>query len=906
MANKKILLVDGNSLIFRAYFAGAYRGTILTTSTGIPTNAVFSFANMITSLLSNREYYDVKVAFDKGKKTFRHEMLKDYKAGRSQTPDELVQQFPIVREFLDAANISWYELDNIEADDIIGSLTKTIENEIEDCDVEILTSDKDMFQLISDKTVVLIPVSGTSDLKTFGKAELFEKWACTPEQVVDLKGLMGDASDNLKGVAGIGEKTAIKLLTEYGSIEKIYKNLDSIKGAVKIKLEADKDSAFLCKKIATIATNTHVDNLEFRKLNLSINSLVEFLRKYEMFSVTKRLSNRAEQINNEEKHEYQILSSWSNEYACEENSIYVESLEENYHRGQIIGIAISNQKGNFFINFSNIARQLSIFDHNEPEKNFDVALDTFLKNLSYKKSTYDIKRTVTLLKMAGYNVSYDAFDYDMMVASYALNANVKSLFVDHLRLVSPELNITEDEYIYGKGAKRTGEIDLDSKAMFITKKALYIKMTKPDVYEKLKETNQIDLYEKIDLPFVKVLYTTEQNGILIDRQELKAQTLNILNKVNELELHMRDILGDQINDSFNFASPKQIQELLFEKLGLPNLAKGSTGKETLEKLRTEHAVVNLLLEHRKYSKLYSTYLRGFEKFIFDDGKVHTIFNQTLTNTGRLSSSEPNIQNISIHDPAQKEVRKIFVTEDDTLFYSFDYSQIELRVLAQMGNEKTLIDIFNNQRDVHSEAARMIYKLKDNEKVSPEMRRVAKVFNFGIIYGLSDFGLSNDLNISIPEAKNFITAYYEAFPEIATFKSKEIEFAKANGFALTLANRKRKIDELKSTNYQLRQFGERVAVNMPIQGTAADILKVAMINIYNELNKAQLSSKIVAQIHDEIIFEIKNNESQKAVEIIISEMEIAMQKMFEILNLNNEIKVSLSVTQASGENWFKLK
>ncbi|WP_036268806.1 DNA polymerase I [Mesoplasma seiffertii] len=906
MANKKILLVDGNSLIFRAYYGAAYQGSILSTSAGIPTNAVFSFASMLTSLLSNREYYDVKVAFDKGKKTFRHEMLEDYKAGRTKTPDELVQQFPIVREFLDAANISWYELENIEADDIIGSLAKTIETEIADCDVEILTSDKDMFQLISDKTVVLIPVKGMSDLKTFGKAELFEKWSCTPEQVVDLKGLMGDASDNLKGVAGIGEKTAIKLITEYGSIEKIYENLENIKGAVKTRLEVDKESAFLCKKIATIATDTHVDNLEFRKLNLSINSLVEFLRKYEMFSIINRVSNRAEQINNEEKHPYQILDFWNNEFACEENSVYVEALEENYHRGQIIGIAISNEKGNFFINVSNGAKQLSIFDFEEPQKVFDKQLNEFLKTSLYKKATYDIKRTVTLLKTAGYDVSYEGFNYDMMVASYALNANVKSTFVDHLRLVSPELNITEDEYIYGKGVKRTGEIDLEVKAEFITKKALYIKKTKSDVIEKLTETNQIDLYEKIDLPFVEVLFTTEQNGILIDRQELKTQTLNILNKVNELELHMRDILGEQIEESFNFASPKQIQDLLFEKLGLPNLAKGSTGKEVLEKLRTEHAVVNLLLEHRKYSKLYSTYLRGFERFIFEDGKIHTIFNQTLTNTGRLSSSEPNIQNISIHDPAQKEVRKIFVTKEDTLFYSFDYSQIELRVLAQMGNEQTLIDIFNNQRDVHSEAAKMIYKLKETDEVSSEMRRVAKVFNFGIIYGLSDFGLSNDLNISIPEAKNFITAYYEAFPEIATFKTKEIEFAKANGYALTLANRKRKIDELKSTNYQLRQFGERVAVNMPIQGTAADILKVAMINIYNEINKAKLGTKIVAQIHDEIIFEIPNTESQQAVEIIIEEMESAMQKMFELLDLNNEIKVKLSVSQAAGENWFKLK
>ncbi|WP_026389186.1 DNA polymerase I [[Acholeplasma] multilocale] len=905
MANKKILLIDGNSLIFRAYFASAYTGNILTTSAGVPTNAVYSFANMVTSLLNNRDYYDVKVAFDKGKKTFRHDKLPDYKAGRSTTPPELVTQFPLVREFLDSANISWYELDNIEADDIIGSLSTLIEKDMDEYDVEILTSDKDMFQLISDRTKVLIPVSGTSDMKEFGVEELFEKWQVAPNQVVDLKGLMGDPSDNLKGVAGVGEKTAIKLITEYNSIEGIYENIDQIKGKLKEKLEADKDSAFLCKEIATIATDIHIDNLEFRKLNLSIEPLAEFLTNYEMYTLVKRLTNRAENINNDEKHNFTILDKWSSEYECGQNSVFIQTLEDNYHTAKITGIAISNEKGNYYLDFSTEEKQLTIFDV-EPAVEFDQSLNDFFKNKDLKKSTYDIKKTVSLIKNAGFEYDYDSFDFDMMIASYTLDSNIKSTFSNHIRMISPDLNIVDDEYIFGKGVKKTGNIEINAKAEFITKKAWFMTKVKEELIKALEATDQLPLYEKIDLPFAKVLFEMEQAGVSIDRKELKTQTLNILNKINELEDEMRQILIGKIEDNFNFASPKQIQELLFTTLGLPNLGKGSTGKEVLEKLFGQHEIIELLLKHRKFSKLYSTYLRGFEKYIFEDGKVHTIFNQTLTNTGRLSSSEPNVQNISVHDKDQKEVRKIFITKDDRKFYSFDYSQIELRVLAQMGCEETLIEIFENNRDVHAEAARKIFGLAPDEQITDDQRRVAKVFNFGIIYGLSDFGLANDLKISIPEAKQYIASYYESFPGIAKFKEEEIEFAKEHGYALTLANRRRNIDELKSTNYQLRQFGERVAVNMPIQGTAADVLKVAMINIFNIFKDKNIESKMIAQIHDEIIFEIVNEEEKKVVEIIKNEMQNALKDMFDLLDIKEDIKVELEVSQASGANWFELK
>lgn len=906
MTEKKILIIDGNSLIFRAYFASAYKGEILKTKNGIPTNAVYSFANMLTSLLTRNDYYDVKVAFDKGKKTFRHEKLEDYKSGRNATPPELIEQFPIVREMLNAAGIDWFELDLFEADDIIGAIAKHVENNFEDSLVEILSSDKDMFQLISDKTKILIPISGTSDLKTFGLDELLEKWQVSPNQVVELKGLMGDASDNLKGVAGIGEKTAIKLICQYHSIEGIYENIDQIKGVLKDKLIKDKDSAFLCREIATIKTDFLVENLKFEQLNLTVEPLVEFLTKYEMYSLTKRMQSRIEKINiNPPKDEFIVLKQWDRKYEAQDNAVYIEALEDNYHQAKIVGIGIVNEKGNFFINVKNEAKQLSFFDDEIPNK-FDNNLNDFFKDETLKKSTYDIKRTVTLLKNANYDVNYNGFDYDMMIAAYILDPNVKSTFFDHLNLVAPEIDLAENEDIFGKGLKRNADIDLTTKGQYILQKASLIFKTKNHILTTLAENDQLDLYQKIDLPFAKVLFSMEQNGVSIDQTELKKQTINVINQLNELDDKMRILLGDLIDETFNFASPKQIQKLLFEDLTLPDYGKGSTGKEYLDKLISLHPIINLLLEYRKLSKLYSTYLKGFEKYIFADQKVHTIFNQTLTNTGRLSSIEPNLQNISTHDLTQKEVRKIFITDHDKKFFSFDYSQIELRVLAQMAPEKELINIFANNGDIHEAAARKIFALSDETSVSSDMRRTAKVFNFGIIYGLSDFGLANDLQISISEAKEYIKSYYQYFPDIQNFKIKTIEFAKTNGYVLTMANRKRKIDELQAKNHQLKQFGERIAVNMPIQGTAADILKVAMIEIYQEILANNFASKMIAQIHDEIIFEIPTNEEKVVVPMIEEKMSSAFIRMLKLVHKDIVVNVKLKVSQASGQDWFELK
>ncbi|ATG97558.1 DNA polymerase I [Mesoplasma lactucae] len=901
---KKVLLVDGNSLIFRAYYGSAYSGSILRTTTGIPTNAVYSFANMLTSLIVKEDYYDVKVAFDKGKHTFRHDKLEDYKGGRQKTPPELVEQFPIAREFLKSANIDYFEMDDYEADDLIGSMAKKIYDENPDMEINILSSDKDMYQLINDRTFVLSPRSGTSDMNVIDEKALFEKWECLPKQVPDLKGLMGDSSDNLKGVQGVGEKGATKLICEYQTLDGIYSHIDAIKGKLKEKLINGKDDAYLCKDIATIETSVYIPNFKVHQLNITIEPLTDFLEKYEMKSLVRRFQNSAERINQEENINYEIIEEWKEEYAGVENNIFVESLEFNYHDGSVIGIGISNEKGNYFINFID-TKQLDIFSLSEGENiNFDSKFNDFLKS-DAKKNTYDIKRTLALLENSGYEPNPKSFVYDMMSACYILNPTVDSTFAKHLKLVSDTLSIDEDDLFYGKGVKKTADIDLNKKADFVIKKAVYLGKVKPSIMKTLELNNQVLLLNKIDYPLTFVLKDMEDKGVLIDRDELALQTRSAEAKISSIETDVKNMLGDKLPENFNLASPKQVKELLYDDLKLPNNFKGSTNREVLEAIQAEHAVVSLILEYRKWMKLYSTYLAGFEKYIHPDNRVYTIFKQNLTATGRLSSVEPNLQNISTRDDDQKEVRKIFIVDEGYTFYSYDYSQIELRVLAQMADEKHMLEIFSHEGDIHANSAARIFGV-DPKDVTPDMRRTAKVFNFGIIYGLSAYGLSKDLNIGVGKAQDLITRYYETFPGIKTFKDKTLAFAEENGYVETMSRRRRYIPELKSKVRFQREFGERAAINMPIQGTAADILKIAMINIYNEFKKQNLKSFMSSQIHDEIIFSIKNEEIEIATKIIEEQMDKAFKDLSKTFEGTDEIKVKLEESKSSGNNWYQLK
>ncbi len=895
----KFLLVDGNALIFRAFYSSYGRAT-LTTKSGIPTNAVYSFINMLMNIIEKNNYFCVKVAFDKGKKTFRHDKLKDYKAGRAKTPSELVLQFPIVREFLTNANIEWFEVDNFEADDIIGSISKTLESNI-DAETHILTSDQDMYQLISDKTFVLSPQIGTSELVVYNREKLFEKWGVTPEQVIDYKGLRGDSSDNIKGVAGIGEKTAKDLLQEFNTLENIYNNLEKIKGAKQLKLISGKEDAFLSKEIATIYKDMEFNNIDFSKTEINFTALKDFFVKYEMNSLLKKYSSKNSEEPKESKLEYIVLNKWDSKYNDSVNYIYLETLNDNYHTSDIIGMAIVNSKGNFYYSF-NTSETMNIFNWNNSV--IDEQFQAFLKNAKFK--TYDVKKTIIALMKMGYKINPDLFIYDMMIACYVINSNVKSTFDQHTIMIDPSIETKTFEEVFGKGVKKTQVIDEKIKMDYILNKVLLIKKDEEEILKLLNDNNQTSLYEKIEFEFAKVLIDMELEGIQVDRNELAKQEKNILQLLVDLDLEIKEELKDYIDDDFNIASPKQLKELFFDKLKLPDYNKGSTDRETLDYLEDKHPVISKIIAFRKYNKLHSTYLKGFEKFIHPDNKVHTIFNQTLTNTGRLSSSYPNIQNISVRDEEQKNVRKIFVTKEDNIYLSFDYSQIELRVLADIVNEEKLIEIFSMKRDIHSEAARSIFKLSQDEKISSEQRRVAKVFNFGILYGLSDFGLAKDLKISIPQAKEYIKAYYEAFPQILKFKEEVIKFGYENGYVETLGNRRRYIYELSNSNYMVKQFGERAAVNAPIQGTAADILKVAMINVFKNLKAQNLQSKMIAQIHDEIILLVKKQELEKVKTMVLKTMQEAYNDLLMIANKNRTALVELEINYSQANDWFNLK
>ncbi|WP_338983183.1 DNA polymerase I [Spiroplasma endosymbiont of Othius punctulatus] len=892
---KKILLVDGNGLLYRAFHSSSY--SQMKTSKGIPTNAVFTFINMLMNFIKANEYYNTVVLLDKGKQTFRHEKLESYKATRKDTPDDLKPQFAVVREFLKSANIDHFEMTNYEADDLIGSLAKKYSTDFE---VEILSNDKDMLQLINDNTHVI--KQRNKETTIIDTQLLFEETSLTPNQIRDFKGLCGDGSDNIKGVAGIGEKTATNLLTEYGSLDEIYSNIENIKGKTREKLIAGKESAYLSKEIATIKCDLEIPGYENNEFNLNKEGMKLFLEKYEMRTLLKKFSfeaieKRPISTTISEEIKYEELKTWNPKLADEVNYLYLETLNENYHNSTIIGVSIVNNNGGYFLDLEKETnKEINIFNWQEESFSIDDNFQSFLLKSKFK--TYDIKKTIFVLNKLGYKTKNENFIYDAMIAGYVLDANIKSnIFALNEKFTSNEIKNTDD--VFGKGAKRTTVIEQDAKAKYMIDCANVIKESEVEIIRTLKENEQLNLYEYIDLPFSFVLLDMEQNGVTIDKPELVKQTKLTFEKIKNIENDITKVTNEIFDEPFNPASPKQVSELLFNKLKLKNISKGSTSKEVLDELINEHEIVGLILQHRKYSKLYSTYLVGFERYIEEDNKVRSIFNQTLTNTGRLSSAYPNVQNISIRDNDQRQFRKIFVAEDKKIFISFDYSQIELRVLAEIANEETLTKIFSDNRDAHAEAAKMIFA---QDEVSSEQRRIAKIFNFGILYGLSEFGLARDLSVSVPEAKLFIKNYYSTFSDIQSFKQRTLEDALLNGYVKMISNRRRYISELVSPNRQVRSFGERAAINAPIQGVAADILKVAM----NEIFERKLDLKFVGQIHDEIILEINENDFDKISSIIKDIMENALELLFKKLNSNQKPKVKMEVQGSRGKTWFDLK
>ena len=858
---KKVILVDGNNLLFRSYFATAYTGNTMRNSKGFPTNGLYGLVNMLNKIIREEKPEYMLVAFDKGK-TFRHEKYLDYKGGRNETPDDLKRQFSVAKKLVPLMGIKCFEIDNYEADDIIGTYSKMalIDPEFE---TTIVSSDKDLLQLINEETEVKLLKQ--KDYIRMNEETFIDTYGIKPIRMIDLKGLMGDASDNIPGVKGIGEKTALKLLQEYDSLENVYDNIDNIKGATKQKLIDGKESAFMSKDIATIYNEVPVTySLEELKYDgPDVNGLREMYSDLEFYSFLKDFK---EEEKKEEKLEYKIIENIDDLKLKEKVSAYLEISETNYHNADIYGMSLYDGENAYYVPFEVLKENKNILDGKEIY-------------------TYDLKKMIVSLNK--YDIDIKNCTFDAMIAGYILNYNVK----DDIAYLANTFNC---DITLFDNFKKEKNMSTEALADLTVKKAKFIYDIKDEFINKMKEEEQLELFSNIEIKLSSVLASMEIEGVRVDTKVLDEMGENINKKLDELTSEIYNYAGEE----FNIQSPKQLGEILFEKLEIPYPKKKktsySTAREILDKIVDYHPIVEKIIEHRTLNKIYTTYIVGIKNCVKEDGKLHTIYTQTLTRTGRLSSIEPNLQNIPIRYKEGKEIRKAFIPEEDSVFLSSDYSQIELRMFAHMSGEQNLIDAFKHHLDIHTKTAMDIYHVSKDE-VTKNMRRDAKAVNFGIIYGISSFGLAEDLGVDIKTAKKFLDNYLETFPGIKNYMDKVIKDAYETGYVKTIMNRKRKIDELYNTNHMIKVQGERMALNTPVQGSSADILKKAMIDIYNEFNRLNLKSKMILQVHDELIFNVKNDELEKVKEIVINFMENAYK-----LNVPLEVDVEI------GKNWYDAK
>lgn len=861
---EKIILVDGNNLLFRSYYATAYNGNFMKNSKGFPTNALFGFSNMINKIILEEKPTYILVAFDKGK-TFRHEKYSEYKAGRIEMPDELRLQFPIAKKLLELMGIKYYEIENYEADDIIGTFSKFCDNT--KYTGTIISSDKDLLQLITDS--VDIKLLKSKDYIRYNPESFYEEYKIKPINIIDLKSLMGDSSDNIKGVKGIGEKTALKLLQEYKTLNGIYENIDKISGKTKEKLIDGKNDAYISYELATIVTNVpieiSIDDIKYKGNQAGLNDLYEELEFYSFLKKDKVEKEITKPF------DVKIIKNIGEINVEGDCAVYLEILGTNYHNSKILGMGVYNENSSIYIPLEILKQQP----------------DFLLKNNKY---TYDIKKTYVSFKWN--NINIDNINYDAMIAGYLLDYNVK----DDIAYLANQFDydIPFYENIYGKNNKLSEPNNIDIIAYNSVLKAKFIYETYNIFNEKLNNENMIELFNDIEIPLSYTLGDMEYNGVYVDKEILNQMGIEIKNKIFEVEKNIYEIVGHE----FNISSPQQLGTVLFEELNLPSKKKGKTGYSTaadvLNKLVDKHPIINMIIEYRMLTKLYNTYIEGLISSIHTDGKVHTIYTQTLTRTGRLSSIEPNLQNIPIRYEYGKLIRKAFLPSPNSLILSSDYSQIELRVLAHMANVEALIDAFNNDIDIHTKTASDIFNVPISE-VTKSMRRIAKAVNFGIIYGISGYGLSENLGISTKEASNFIEQYLNTYPGIKTYMDETIKKAHENKYVKTLFNRKRNIPELDNKNYMIRSGAERIALNTPIQGTSADIIKIAMVEASKKLKENNMKTKMILQVHDELIFDVFKDELDMVKEIVKETME-GVCKM----------SVPLKVDIEAGTDWYDAK
>ena len=861
----KIVLVDGNNLLYRSYFATAYSGNLMKNSKGFPTNALYGFINMISKIVNEEKPEYMMVAFDKGK-TFRHDKYKTYKGTRAETPDDLIKQFPLSRSICKSLGITALEIDNYEADDIIGTFAKKVEES--NLEAIIISSDKDLLQLISDH--VKVKLLKTQDYIMMDKKMFYDTYGLEPVKMIDLKALMGDASDNIPGVKGIGEKTAIKLLQEYGSLNNLYDHLDEVKGKNKEKLEIDKDNAFMSYDLATIYREVPIDtNLEtIKKQDIDVEEYTNILKDLEFYSLLKKINN--ENLVNEMK-DYKIIQDLNELELPLEYSIYLEVLGYNYHDAKPLGISIYSKDKAYYVPF-------------ELLKKSDVFCD------NKKKYTYDLKKLLVVFDK--YDIKIDKNIRDLMIEGYLLNKNIRNDIGYLANQYDYDIMFYDKEFGSEITLHEQDEKIVSTEAI---KKAKFIFDKEKEFYDELKNEEMEKLYNDMELPLVYVLANMELTGFKVNRDYLEEMKEEINQKLLDLSHEIYQISGVE----FNISSPKQLGDILFNKLMIPYPKRikdnnYSTSKDILDKLAGDYIIVNKVLEYRMYAKLYSNYIVGLIDEIREDGKIHTIYNQTLTRTGRLSSERPNLQNIPIRIEEGRKIRKAFIPTEDSIIVSSDYSQIELRVFAHMANATNMIKAFKDDLDIHAKTASDIFHVPITE-VDKGMRRSAKAVNFGIIYGISSFGLSEDLGINVYEAKDFIDKYLETFPGIKEYMDNTVKDAYQNGYVKTIFNRKRIIDELKNKNYLIRSSGERMAMNTPIQGSAADILKLAMIKLQNKIDEMNLNTKMLVQVHDELVFNVPNNE----VEIVVPLIKDVMENIYKM-------SVPLKVDIEYGKTWYDAK
>lgn len=878
-SKQKLVLIDGNSILYRAFFALP----LLTNDKGVYTNAVFGFTKMLMRVLDEEKPTHILVAFDAGKTTFRHETYKDYKGGRQKTPPELSEQFLLVRELLDASTIVHYELENYEADDIIGTLAKQATES--GFDVRVITGDKDMLQLVSKDVHVHITRKGISEVDVYTPEFLQERLELDPSQIIDMKALMGDSSDNIPGVPGVGEKTSIKLLKQFETLENIYQHLDEVSGKkLKENLTNYKESAFMSKDLATINQNSPVevdleqvvyqgyDRNQLHSLfkDLGFKSLLDTVGDESTVdgSSTERLSSL----------EIKIVEDIDEITFTGNDALVVEILDDNYHKADILGFGLANQKAYYFI-----PRDLAL--------NSDQ-FKRWLEDPEQKKLTFDSKKVmVSLLR---HDIRVKGITFDLLLASYLINPAENSHDIPAISHRLGYEDILFDEEVYGKGAKL--RIPEEAKvAEHVIRKARALPQLQEAISVKLKENEQESLLRDLELPLAIILGEMEARGVRVDQEQLNAMQVELKDRLTTIETEIYQLAGK----SFNINSPKQLGIVLFEDLNLPVIKKTKTGYSTsadvLDKLEDKHPIITKILLYRQLGKLQSTYIEGLLKVIHNDNKIHTRFNQALTQTGRLSSTDPNLQNIPIRLEEGRKIRKAFIpSEKDWSILAFDYSQIELRVLAHIANDEKLITAFKEDRDIHTQTAMDIFHI-EADQVDDLMRRQAKAVNFGIVYGISDYGLSQNLKITRKEAQAFIDRYFESYPGVKKYMDDIVHQAKLTGYVTTLMNRRRYLPEITSRNFNQRSFAERTAMNTPIQGSAADIIKKAMIDLDLALKARKLSARLLLQVHDELILEAPKDEVEQLKQLVPKVMEEAV-----------ELIVPLKVDSSVGKTWYDAK